>query len=111
MVFALPHGGHGGIGSPLLLAPKFEQPPFDDAFEMVVQVDPEGLNLREQPDAASKSLAVLSDGARVTLAASNDPSLGPSERSAQRNDSFTWLYVRTESGLEGWVNATWLAWA
>jgi hypothetical protein len=111
MVFALPHRGHDFSAPPVLLAPKFEQPPFDDAFRMVVEVDPTGLNLRSAPALHSSSLRVLQDGDRVTLAESPDTSVEPAERSVRDFDGIRWIYVRTEDGLEGWVNSTWLAWA
>jgi hypothetical protein len=112
MVFALPHGGHGGVGTPVMLAPKFEKPPFDDTFRMVVEVDPTGLNLRGAPALQAESFRVLHDGDLVTLAESPDPSLDASERSVKDFDGIRWMYVRhEEDGLAGWVNSAWLAWA
>jgi len=111
MVFALPHSGHGLAERPVLLAPKFEQPPLDESFRFVVEVDPSGLNLRDEPASQAQSLRLLQDGTPLLLAESSDPSLGPSERSVRQAEGATWLFVRAEDGLEGWANSTWLAWA
>lgn len=94
-----------------MLAPRYEQPPFDDSLAFVVEVDPEGLSLRADPAFEAQIISVLHNGDRLSLAESPDPSLGPSESSAHQSGGTLWLYVRTESGLEGWVNSTWLAWA
>lgn len=111
LVFALPHAFHDLRPVPRMLAPRYEQPPFDDSLTFVVEVDPEGLSLRADPAFEAQIISVLHNGDRLSLAESPDPSLGPSESSAHQSGGTLWLYVRTESGLEGWVNSTWLAWA
>lgn|GEM_PF-2230355 len=111
MVFALPHGGHGGSEPPPMLAPKFELPPFDDRPNLVVEVDPDGLNLRELPTVQSRSLALLHNGEQLTLIESRRDAARPDEVNMQRDGDSLWLFVRTASGLQGWVNSTWIAWA
>lgn len=57
-------------------------------------VDTYGLNVRAGPGVAYRVVAVTSLGQQVTL-------LG-------RNDAATWAKIRLASGVEGWVNASYL---
>ncbi|MGE0601416.1 MAG: SH3 domain-containing protein [Dehalococcoidia bacterium] len=102
MVFALPHAGHDGVLGLHMLAPRYAQPPFDDTLAFRVEVDPGGLTLRTQPDAASTAVTILYDGELLYLAESPDPSLGPGESSVHEAGDALWLYIRAESGHEGW---------
>lgn len=105
LAFAVhPPVGKGNLGGPFEgLAPKVQQPPFDDPYILVIQ-DPQNecLNLREGYSTASRVVRCLPSGTRL---AAGD--LG--EASEKLNaplwfeDGRTWLWVRTEQGEKGWV--------
>jgi hypothetical protein len=110
MVFAFPHVAHDPEGDrPVLLAPKFETPPWDDGFNMVVEVDPSGLSMRDQPALQSPAKAILRDGDRVTLMATGGRE--PNQLPVSDFDGIRWFRVLAQDGREGWVNSAWLAWA
>lgn len=108
MVFALPHGGHGGASPPILLTPKRVDGAADPGFRFVVARTGDGLNLRTGPSTGSGVIVVLQDGTRVELA--EDVKMPVGQRGAIRNEEGTWLYVRTPSGEHGWVSAAYLDW-
>ena len=60
----------------------------------VYVIAPDGLNLRAQASASSQLLRTLADGQRLET---NGLGLGPGE------NGITWLNVKTEDNLEGWV--------
>ncbi len=105
-VFALPGNLQNNPPEPLFLAPRFELPPFDDAFGFRVEVDAEGLSLRDAPGGAARVLGVLHDGDLLSL----EPSPEPDGPAIFRVNQETWLHVATASGGAGWVNSYWLAW-
>jgi uncharacterized protein YkwD len=61
----------------------------------VYVIAPDGLNLRAQASASSQLLRTLADGQRLQT---NGLGLGPGE------NGITWLNVKTEDNLEGWVS-------
>jgi hypothetical protein len=105
MVFALPGTEPTERPTPMLLAPKFEEPPYNDLFRFVVDVDEEGLNVRSEPDSASESRALVYSGDVLQLAGD------PGATTIVRRDPHTWVRVYTADGVQGWVNSYWLAWA
>ncbi|MCL4242934.1 MAG: SH3 domain-containing protein [Dehalococcoidia bacterium] len=109
IVFALPHGGHGGASPPILLTPKRVEGAADPEFRFVVARTGDGLNLRTGPSTGSDVIGVLPDGTLVELA--EDVKMPVGQRGAIRNEEGTWLYVRTQSGEHGWVSAAYLDWA
>jgi hypothetical protein len=109
MVFALPHGGHGGASPPILLTPKRVEGAADPEFRFVVARTGDGLNLRTGPSTGSDVIGVLPDGTLVELA--EDVKMPVGQRGAIRNEEGTWLYVRTPSGEHAWVSAAYLDWA
>jgi hypothetical protein len=106
MVFALPHGGHGGGGVPVLLEPFVEYPPFNDALTMQVAAD-DCLNLREGPHIEAPVKPCLPDGTRVDLIA--DPSGDGCATWVDSSVTGYWLYVQAPAA-RGWVNSAYLAW-
>ncbi len=62
----------------------------------VYVTSPEGLNLRADKSAASQLLATLSNGQRLQT---NGLGFGPDD------NGITWLNVKTDNGVEGWVAA------
>jgi len=60
----------------------------------VYVIAPDGLNLRAQASASSQLLRTLADGQRLQT---NGLGLGPGE------NGITWLNVKTEDNVEGWV--------
>ena len=105
LVFALPGSAAKEREAPMLLAPKFEEPPFNDLFRFVVDVDEEGLNVRTEPDSSAESRAVVHSREVLQLAGE------PGATTIVRKDPHTWVRVRTAGGVEGWVNSYRLAWA
>jgi hypothetical protein len=103
MVFGLPHGGHGGLGLPVLLAPKVDRPPFPDGMAMIV-ASGGCLNLREEPDISSKVMTCLAPGTPLQL---SPVTIFSSEATAKFTESGTWLHV----AQGGWVNAAFVEWA
>jgi uncharacterized protein YkwD len=61
----------------------------------VYVIAPDGLNLRAQANASSQLLRTLANGQRLQT---NGLGLGPDE------NGITWLNVKTEDNLEGWVS-------
>ena len=61
----------------------------------VYVIAPDGLNLRAQASASSQLLRTLADGQRLQT---NGLGLGPGE------NGITWLNVKTEDNVEGWVS-------
>jgi uncharacterized protein YkwD len=61
----------------------------------VYVIAPDGLNLRAQASAASQLVRTLADGQRLQT---NGLGLGPGE------NGITWLNVKTEDNVEGWVS-------
>ena len=61
----------------------------------VYVIAPDGLNLRAQASASAQLLRTLADGQRLET---NGLGLGPGE------NGITWLNVKTEDNLEGWVS-------
>jgi uncharacterized protein YkwD len=61
----------------------------------VYVIAPDGLNLRAQANASSQLLRTLADGQRLQT---NGLGLGPGE------NGITWLNVKTEDNVEGWVS-------
>jgi hypothetical protein len=103
MVFGLPHGGHGGTGPPVLLAPKVDRPPFPDGMAMRVMPG-DCLNLREEADIASKVITCLAPGTPLVL---SPVTIFESETTARFTDSGTWIHVPQG----GWVNAAFVEWS
>ena len=109
MVFALPHGGHGGASPPILLAPKRVEGAADPEFRFVVARTGDGLNLRTGGHTGTEVIGVIPDGTVVELA--EDVKMPVGQRSAVQNEEGTWLFVRTPAGEHGWVSAAYLDWA
>jgi len=61
----------------------------------VYVIAPDGLNLRAQANTSSQLLRTLADGQRLQT---NGLGLGPGE------NGITWLNVKTEDNVEGWVS-------
>jgi hypothetical protein len=108
MVFALPHGGHGGASPPVLLTPKRVDGAPPSEFRFVVARTGDGLNLRALPGTGAPVITVIADGTAVELAQDLEMPVG--QRSAIQNDEGTWLYVRTPADEHGWVSAAYLNW-
>lgn len=109
MVFALPHGGHGGASPPVLLNLKREDAPaFSRHFVFVVAGTGDGLRLRAQPSLDGEILANLPDGTEVALY--EDPLRPEGLRAVDRADGILWIRVKTGEGEHGWVSSTYLAW-
>ncbi|MGE3073611.1 MAG: SH3 domain-containing protein [Dehalococcoidia bacterium] len=106
-VFALPGPFRDDSPEPLFLSPRLELPPFDDSLDFRVEVDPDGLNLREKPGYDARVLALLRDGDLLTLESVEESNAV----AVFRANKETWLHVRTKTGTVGWVNSYWLAWA
>ena len=107
----------------LLLPPRIEFPPFDDAITFRVARTGSCLYFRTDPDPDAVALDCLPDGARLTFAEQSDlpheadgtaVSLGhPSIKAmsiADYSRSTWWISVRTASGAEGWVSHEYLEW-
>jgi hypothetical protein len=109
MVFALPHGGHGGASPPILLTPKRVDGAADPDFRFVVARTGDGLNLRTGGRTGTEVIGVIQDGTVVELA--EDVKMPVGQRSAVQNDEGTWLFVKTLDGSWGWVSAAYLDWA
>lgn len=121
-------GGYWGEGRVewLLLPPRIEFPPFDDTVAFRVARTEGCLVLRADPDSEATALDCLPDGARLTFAERTDPPgiledahgyLLPLEHPSIKVGSFRgaggfprWIYVRTESGITGWVASPHLDW-
>lgn len=108
MWYELGYWGEGSIDW-MLLPPRIEFPPFDDAITFRVVRTGSCLYLRADPNPEAATLDCLPDGARLTFAERADP---PREAFGHPsikpyidvdNRITRWIYVRTESGLEGWV--------
>ncbi|MBE0610694.1 MAG: SH3 domain-containing protein, partial [Dehalococcoidia bacterium] len=108
MVFALPHGGHGGASPPILLTPKRVDGAPDPEFRFVVARTGDGLNLRTGGHTGTEVIGVIPDGTVVELA--EDVKMPVGQRSAIQNEEGTWLYVKTLDGSWGWVAAAYLDW-
>jgi hypothetical protein len=110
MVFATPHGGHGGGLPPSLIRPSLERAPnFSSAFEFRVETASDCLNLREQPSTKAPVRACLPD--RTSLHLKAGPVDGwPGSRHSAVNAEGQWLRVATAAGDEGWVAAAYLGW-
>ncbi|MGE0599165.1 MAG: SH3 domain-containing protein [Dehalococcoidia bacterium] len=106
-VFALPGPFRDDSPEPLFLSPRLELPPFDDSLDFRVEVDPDGLNLREKPGYDARVLALLRDGDVLTLESVEESNVV----AVFRANKETWLHVRSKTGAVGWVNAYWLVWA
>ena len=109
MVFALPHGGHGGASPPILLNLKRVSGAPPASFRFVVARTGDGLNVRAGPSRGTSVLALLRDGDVVELA--TDLKFEEGLRSAQQRRDATWLFIRTPAGTSGWVSAAYLDWA
>ncbi|MCC7365173.1 MAG: SH3 domain-containing protein [Dehalococcoidia bacterium] len=115
MMFALGHGGHGGMNSPILIEPWVDRPPIAGLPAMRFRVSGTGscLNLRELPSQDSPVLACLADGTMLTL----DPDGAILWENATQgystayDETGAWVLVRTAAGKRGWVYAGYLAWA
>jgi DNA-binding CsgD family transcriptional regulator len=109
LVFGTPHGGHGGLVPPVLLAPKVERPPFSSAMRFVVSGSETCLYVRAAPGLDGEPLACLPDGSRLVLEEENDPAVDNSATVTIR-DSMWWVHVRTSAGQVGWAAAPYLEW-
>jgi hypothetical protein len=92
---------------PTLIAPRIQRPPLDRSAHFVVVTDSEGLNLRTEPALSGQVVANVPDGSRLRFGEAP----GPQAQFSKRDESFTWVFVRTEDGVSGWVNSAYLAWA
>lgn len=90
----------------LLLPPKMEFPPFDDEIAFRVTGTGSCLSLREQPDADAVVRDCLPDGSRLRFVKLEE-TLG--YRPGLYRGS-VWVYVRAESGVQGWVSHEYLEW-
>ncbi len=110
MVFAWPHGGHGGRIAPSLLAPKVQPgglAPENPRVRVVGAGD--CLNVREAPGLDAKVSACVAD--RTTLALTPGARDGlPSATSEWRTDGL-WAAVAAPDGTTGWVSSAYLEWA
>ena len=111
MWYELGYWGEGSIDW-MLLPPRIEFPPFDDAITFRVARTGSCLYLRADPDPDAATLDCLPDGARLTFVEQADPpreGFGHPSINTYIGDyngrltSTRWIYVRAESGLEGWV--------
>lgn len=109
MVFALPHGGHGGASPPFLLTPKRVDGAADPEFRFVVARTGDGLNLRTGPATTTQPITVVPDGTIVELV--EDLKMPVGQRGATQNAEGTWLSVRSAEYGWGWVSAAYLDWA
>ena len=111
--FALPEGGHGLGGSPILLAPAIDHAPFDDTLRLQVANTGDCLNLRDQPSLSSRSVACLPDGMSLLVTPPATAPIPGTRRllAAISSPSGTWIRVRAAAGAEGWAFADYLRWA
>jgi hypothetical protein len=105
MVFATPHGGHGGGSPPAVVAPAVEYPPFSDSLRFAVARAGTCLNLREGPGPGYAVITCLADGVRLTL------DTVPGRFSVENNEYGAWIRVRSDAGQSGWVSNAYLDWA
>lgn len=103
--------GRGGSAPLLLGSPRIEYPPFDDVFAFRVFRTGSCLHLREEPDTDAPVKDCLPDGTRIVLAEPDEPMdedyrfESRMVRASNYHDDVRiyWVYVRTFSGMEGWV--------
>lgn len=101
--FILDHGAHG-VGFPYFeSSPWIEFPPFDDEVAFRVARTGRCLYVRAEARAEAAIRDCLPDGARVVL---SPP--GVARSWSPESSIIYWVYVRTESGVEGWVSHTYL---
>ncbi len=105
MVFALPHGGHGGSTGAVLLPPRLTVEPFDEPGLVVVVGTGDGLNIRDSARFAGTVLETVPDGTTLKVASPDSSPRAGSERNADAD----WLYVESPAGSKGWVNAAYLS--
>jgi hypothetical protein len=94
---------------------RIERPPFAaDPFRFVVAGTDSCLNVREQPASTANVIACVADGTAGTLAPGSlagieEPTAATFEQSATTIER--WARVHFATGEEGWVSASFLAWA
>ncbi len=110
MVFALPHGGHGGGGLPALVAPSRERPPFSDSLGLRVRTGDDCLNLREKPGLDAPVRACLANGASLTIIEGPPIAEGWPPLAFSITEHGEWVHVTTGDGQQGWAAAPYLAW-
>ena len=87
----------------VLLQPKMELPPFGDSMNFRVAHTASCLRLRK----SGNVLGCLPDGTRVSLLREGVPPLQLLDV-YDAEVSTSWVFVRTEDGLEGWVASDYL---
>ena len=94
----------------ILLPPKIQLPPFDDEIALRVAGTGGCLALREEPGTDNPTRECLPDGERLILAEPDTPrdDSRPFHTSIGVAEATLWVHVRTEPGVEGWVNHDYL---
>ena len=101
------------ILSALGLPARVEKPPFSNEVRLRV-ASSAGVNVRLQPGMDKEIIGTLSEGTAVTVIEDAEGrSVAYEDVSDPQPPSYRatpWLYVRTESGLQGWVRSNLLIW-
>ena len=93
-----------------VLPAVIDQPPFAALTALEVDAGGSCLPLRDAPDSASASSGCLLPGAMVeSVMPADDSHYEPEETTGHLVGS--WVHVRTERGMEGWMDLRGLRWA
>jgi hypothetical protein len=113
LVFVIGHGGHDGGWPGAMIAPKVEEPPFDDdeLLRFVVARAGDCVNLREGPSLTSAVLSCLMDGTEVEIWEEARGSGLEDKVAFVRNEDGAWVAVRLPDGTTGWLSSAYLDWA